>query len=141
MQRSRSQQFFLQENSRQAIEGQSASEESTRNAYGLTDDCDVAIADGWRYLRLTPREIESLTPREFAILMSAENEARMDEYELLAVQAMMIEKRCAILPSAKAIRPQFFLKRSVHQDYRKRAAEKATLFRAGAPAAVKIEFR
>lgn len=48
-----------------------------------------AKAEGWRFLRLTPDQVESYTPREFTILMRAEQESIADGYEKMAYQAMM----------------------------------------------------
>lgn len=50
-----------------------------------------AKAEGWRFLSLTPDKIESLTPREFTILMRAQNEKNSDDLEAKAYLALMIE--------------------------------------------------
>lgn len=46
--------------------------------------------DGWRYLGMDPEAILALTPREYAILMTANLERQYDDYEKYASQAMMM---------------------------------------------------
>ncbi|MBO0602697.1 hypothetical protein I2483_13600 [Sporosarcina sp. E16_3] len=77
---------------------------------------EVAKADGWRYLALKPQEVESLTPREFTILMRAQQERQFDEYERMAFASIMQES------ATRAKRPKAsdLFKRPVDVD----AAEK-----------------
>lgn len=49
------------------------------------------VADGWRFLSLKPSEVEALTPREFHILMRAQQERQFDDYEREAFVAIMHE--------------------------------------------------
>ena len=56
------------------------------------DEVERAKAEGWRYLKLKPDEVESLTPRELTILMRAEQESRLDGYERMASHSMMIRQ-------------------------------------------------
>ncbi|WP_412733872.1 phage tail assembly chaperone [Heyndrickxia sporothermodurans] len=49
------------------------------------------MEDGWRYLGLKPVEVYELTPREFALILTAQQKRRYDEYEREATLAIMRE--------------------------------------------------
>ena len=51
---------------------------------------ETAIFDGWRHLGLDSTQVLSKTPREFALMMAAQVERKYDEYERMAMQAMMM---------------------------------------------------
>lgn len=74
---------------------------------------ESAIFDAWRYLRMDSAAFLSKTPREFSILMAAENERRYDEYELMASKAMMM-------------RAAYHKEKLKHRDLYKRPSDKAT---------------
>src|SRR5690625_3534281 len=83
--------FFLQSDDREVNEEQSGDEEGARSVARLGDlnTVEQAIFDGWRYLGLDSAKVLSLTPREFTIMMAANVERTYDEYEKMAVQALM----------------------------------------------------
>jgi len=83
--------FFLQSDGRENHEEQSRDEESSRSVarLGELNTVEQAIFDGWRYLGLDSAKVLSLTPREFTIMMAANVERTYDEYEKMAVQALM----------------------------------------------------
>lgn len=49
------------------------------------------LADGWRFLELKPDEVYALTPREFSVLLNAQQERRYDELEREAHVSIMRE--------------------------------------------------
>src|SRR5690625_927420 len=87
--------FFLQSDDREVNEEQSGDEEGARSVARLGDlnTVEQAIFDGWRYLGLDSAKVPSLTPREFTIMMAANVERTYDEYEKMAVQALMNRDR------------------------------------------------
>lgn len=70
-------------------------------------EVERAIAEGWRYLKLKPAEVLSLTPREFTILMRAETESRHDDYERMTTEAMFVRQAY----HAKKLKPSDLFKR------------------------------
>src|SRR5690625_7031586 len=83
--------FFLQSDGRENHEEQSRDEEIYRTDEMIDElnTVEQSIFDGWRYLGLDSAKVLSLTPREFTIMMAANVERTYDEYEKMAVQALM----------------------------------------------------
>src|SRR5690625_4591038 len=108
--------LFLQADSQQADEAEPRNEEglhATNVVNGVElDDVESAIFDAWRYLRMDSAAFLSKTPREFPILMAAENERRYDEYELMASKAMMM-------------RAAYHKEKLKHRDLYKRPSDKS----------------
>ncbi|WP_412677720.1 phage tail assembly chaperone [Bacillus swezeyi] len=53
---------------------------------------EKVFSAGWRFLGKEPDEIRRLTPREFYVLLEAENERKYDRLEEYAISAMMNAK-------------------------------------------------
>lgn len=90
--------FFLQEDGGQDVQGQSGSEEGTResneinNGKNIEDnviDVEECIKHGWRYLNLKPYEVYKLTHKEFSIISKENIEVTHDRREELALAALM----------------------------------------------------
>src|SRR5690625_7074075 len=83
--------FFLQSDGRENHEEQSRDEESSRSVarLGKLNTVELSIFDGWRYLGLDSAKVLSLTPREFTIIMAANVDRTYNNYEKMAVQALM----------------------------------------------------
>src|SRR5690625_429931 len=83
--------FFLQSDDREVNEGQSGDEEGARSVarLGELNTVEQASLDGWRYLGVDSARVLSLTAREFTIMMAANVERTYDDYEKMAVQALM----------------------------------------------------
>lgn len=87
--------FFLQENAEKRHEGRRGEPSDSRpdqlsNAPAYID-VEKYIKDAWRYLRLKPKELRELTPREFVLMTEAESDFRYDVAEEQARQAFFIE--------------------------------------------------
>lgn len=82
-------------------------------------EVELAIYDGWRYLRLDSPAVLSKTPREFSILMSAQVERQYDTYERMANEAMMMRQAY----HAKKLKTSQLFKRPVDEEKASKEAE------------------
>lgn len=78
----------------------------------LTFNVDEYIKKAWRYLRLKPRELRELTPRDFYLLMSEEEEYRYDQIEEQVRQAIFNESAAR----SKKLKPESLFKRPTEEE-------------------------
>ncbi|WFP01572.1 phage tail assembly chaperone [Bacillus subtilis] len=102
-------QFFLQENSGKASEERSESGGNAGGDFGI----DQVLRDAWRYLSLKPDEVYALTPREYYLLIQAQQDKKFDQYDDLASLAMMIGK---VRSAKKSIKQSDLFKRPKTAD-------------------------
>lgn len=92
--------FFLQENAEKRHEGRRSEPSDSRPDQLSNDpayiDVEKYIKDAWRYLRLKPKELRELTPREFVLMTEAESYFRYDVAEEQARQAFFIESAARV---------------------------------------------